>query len=105
MTHSIPANSAPTFPKPFPLLHIPLPISLNISRAFWVLVIAACDCARKYGSSYAKDADMREKKAPMPRPMEHKEDYQLEFAYSIAKNTEQCVLLTADACDDCLGYT
>ena len=48
---------------------------------------------------------MREKKAPMPRPMKHKEDYQLEFAYSIAKNTEQCVLLTADACDDCLGYT
>lgn len=30
MQHSIPANNAPTFPKPFPLDNIPLPISLNI---------------------------------------------------------------------------
>ena len=68
MTHSMPANSAPTLPNPLPLLHIPLPMSLKISRAFWVLFIPACDCARKYGSSYAKDVDIREKKAPMPRP-------------------------------------
>ena len=32
--HSMPANNAPTFPNPFPLVHIPFPISLKTSLAF-----------------------------------------------------------------------
>lgn len=69
MTHSMPANSAPTFPNPLPLLHIPFPISLKTAPAFCVVFIPACDCCRRIGSSYAKEADISEKKAPIPKPM------------------------------------
>ena len=64
ITHSIPANSAPTFPKPFPLLYIPCPISLKIARAFCCVFR---DC-RSIGSSYANDELMSEKNAPMTKP-------------------------------------
>lgn len=65
ITHSMPAKSAPTFPKPFPLRHIPLPISLNISDAFCVLD----RLFRMSGSSYANEEDIREKKAPIATPV------------------------------------
>lgn len=65
ITHSMPANNAPTLAKPLPLRNMPRPISLNISEAFCVLVI----CARASGSSYANDEDMSEKKAPIAKPV------------------------------------
>lgn len=69
ITHSIPANNAPTLPNPLPLVHIPLPISLNISFAFCPVFKPACVCCRSIGSSYANDADIKEKNAPMPKPI------------------------------------
>lgn len=74
ITHSIPANNAPTFPKPFPLRHIPFPISLKTSRAFCAVFNPDCDCWRKRGSSYANDEDMREKNAPITSPNGAKPD-------------------------------
>lgn len=68
ITHSMPANRAPTFAKPFPLRHIPLPISLKISEAFCVVDNAPVVCCRSSGSSYAKDADINEKNAPIAKP-------------------------------------
>ena len=64
MTHSIPANKVPTLANPFPLLHIPRPISLNISFVFCV-VFKFC---RRRGSSYAKEEDIMEKNPPMANP-------------------------------------
>ena len=61
----MPANRAPTLPKPFPLLHMFLPISLNISLVFCAVV----SDARIMGSSYANDADISEKNAPMAKPV------------------------------------
>ena len=61
----MPANKAPTFAKPLPLLYMFLPISLNISEAFCVVV----KLARAKGSSYANEADIIEKKAPMANPV------------------------------------
>lgn len=69
ITHSIPANSAPTLPNPFPLRHIPRPISLKISRAF-CCVLRFC---RSSGSSYANDELMSEKKPPMANPSRRKQ--------------------------------
>ena len=66
MTHSIPAYKAPTLLKPFPLLHIPRPISLNISTDFCV-VFKFC---RNNGSSYANDEDINEKNPPAAKPDE-----------------------------------
>lgn len=65
MTHSIPANKDPTLPNPFPLLHIPRPISLNISFVFCV-VFKFC---RRRGSSYAKEEDIIEKNPPIAKPL------------------------------------
>ena len=61
----MPAKRAPTLPKPFPLRHILRPISLKISDVFCAVV---SDC-RISGSSYANDADMSEKNAPMAKPV------------------------------------
>ena len=47
---------------------MPFPISLNISLAFCVVFKLACVLCRRNGSSYAKEADIREKKAPKPNP-------------------------------------
>ena len=68
ITHSVPAKSAPTLPKPLPLFHIPLPMSLKISFAFCPVFNPACVCCRNNGSSYANDADINEKNAPIARP-------------------------------------
>lgn len=65
MTHSIPANRAPTFPNPLPLLHMPRPISLNISIVFCVVFKF---CLRS-GSSYANDEDIMEKNPPIAKPL------------------------------------
>ena len=64
ITHSIPAYKAPTLPNPFPLLHIPRPISLKISMLFCV-VFRFC---RRSGSSYANDEDIKEKNPPAAKP-------------------------------------
>jgi len=69
ITHSVPAKSAPTLAKPLPLLHIPLPISLNTSFAFCPVFKPACVCCRNNGSSYANEEDIREKNAPRARPV------------------------------------
>lgn len=70
ITHSMPANSAPTFPNPFPVVHIPLPISRNTAPAFCVVFRLAWVCCLSSGSSYANEADMSEKKAPIPKPVQ-----------------------------------
>lgn len=69
ITHSEPAYSAPTVPKPFPPRHMPLPMSLNICAVFCEVFIVACCHVLERGSSYAKVVDIREKKAPIPKPM------------------------------------
>jgi hypothetical protein len=69
ITHSVPAKSAPTLPKPLPLLHIPFPMSLKISFAFCPVFRPACVCCRNNGSSYANEADIREKNAPIAKPV------------------------------------
>ena len=70
ITHSVPANNTVTLANPFPLLHIPRPISAKISLAFAVVEIApmACCCCRMRGSSYANEEDISEMKAPIPKP-------------------------------------
>lgn len=44
ITHSMPANSAPTLPKPLPLVHMPFPISFMIWLAFCVVFRPTCVC-------------------------------------------------------------
>ena len=69
ITHSEPAYSAPTLANPLPDFHIFFPISLNTSLTF-NFVDKLAYCGARIGSSIAKDELIREKKAPIPNPVQ-----------------------------------